>query len=54
MILIVLFWILFLLSVIGIFSDGPNSPVWVGRGSRVVLLILIGILGLKVFGNPIS
>lgn len=43
--LAILFWILFILSVIGCFTDQP----WVARPSRVVLLILIGLLGFKVF-----
>lgn len=48
MILVILFWILLLLSVIGIFV-----PTYV-RVSSVILLILIAILGLKVFGNPFT
>lgn len=48
--LAILFWILFILSILGCFAEQP----WVVRPSRLVLLILIGILGFKVLGNPIS
>jgi hypothetical protein len=47
--LAILFWILFILSAIGAFLPAPWE-----RPSRAVLLILIGILGFKVLGNPIS
>lgn len=48
MILIILFWILWLLSIIGFFIPAYS------RASSVVMLVLIGILGYKVFGNPIQ
>jgi hypothetical protein len=48
MILAVLFWILLILSFIGPFIPALDRP------SRVALLILILILGLKVFGNPMN
>lgn len=51
MILTVLFWILFILSFIGCFFAADHP---VQRPSRVILLILIGILGLKVFGSPLN
>jgi len=50
MILVVFFWILWLLCVIGFFV--PESP-FISRGRWIVILILLGILALKVFGNPI-
>lgn len=46
--LAILFWILFILSTLGALSDQP----WVARPSRFVLLLLIGILGWRVY--PIS
>jgi hypothetical protein len=51
MILTVLFWILWLLAVIGCFvPDGPN----VVKGRWAVLLILLGILGFTALGNPLT
>ena len=50
MILIILFWILWFLWVIGLFVT--LSPPF-QRGHGLIAAILIGILGFKVFGNPI-
>lgn len=49
MLLVVLFWILYILALFGVFLPEPWQ-----KPSRVVLFILIGILGLKVFGNPLN
>lgn len=48
MFLQILFWILLILCAIGAFT--PDSP-FVLRGRWAVVLILIGILGFKVFGG---
>jgi hypothetical protein len=48
----VIFWILLLLCVLGIFA--PEGNPWVLRGRWGIVLILIAILGLAVFGNPVS
>lgn len=50
MILIVLFWILAILCAIGYFLPDPR----IVRASNGVLLILIAILGWKVFGSPLN
>lgn len=52
-VLVVLFWILLILCVIGTFVPDTINP-WLGRGRWVIALILIAILGLAVFGNPTS
>lgn len=49
MVLVVLFWILLILAIIGVFV--PEQP-FITRGRWVVTLVLLGILGLKVFGAP--
>jgi hypothetical protein len=49
MVLTVLFWILWILCVIGCFI--PESP-FISRGRWVVILLLVGVLGLKVLGSP--
>lgn len=51
MVLLILFWIIWLLWVLGFFF--PLTPGW-QRGHSVIGAILIGILGLKVFGNPLT
>ena len=48
MVAIVIFWILFILCCVSLFVTG--YPL-VGFG---MLLVLIGILGLKTFGNPFA
>lgn len=50
MILTIIFWLLIILAVLGSFS---NEPRYV-RASTGVLLVLIGILGWKVLGNPFT
>lgn len=47
MVLQILFWILLILSAIGVIA--PPSPPY-ARVSGVVTIILFAILGLKVFG----
>ena len=50
---IVLFWILWILAVLGAF---PMADTWPGavRGRGLILLILIGLLGYWVMGNPFA
>lgn len=52
MILTVLFWLLWLLCIIGLFV--PDSAPYVVRGRWAVLLILIGILGFHCLANPMQ
>lgn len=53
MVLMVLFWILWLLWIIGFFVPfTPGSPYV--RAHNVIAAILIGILGYKVFDNPLD
>ena len=54
------FWILFVITLVfGIFVQSPwrapNTPAypWAPFGSWLILFILIGILGIGVFGSPI-
>lgn len=51
MILIVIFWVLFALWLIGLFA-----PLDVGtkKAHSLIPAILIGILGLKAFGSPLK
>lgn len=49
MVLIVLFWILLILAIIG--ELAPLPAPW-GRVPRVIILLLIALLGWHVFGNP--
>lgn len=51
MVLIVLFWLLLILSVIAALVPDSTSP-YLGRGRWIVALILLAILGWKVFGSP--
>lgn len=50
MVLMVLFWILLILLVIGVFVPDSQSP-FVPRARWAIVLILIGILGWAVFGG---
>jgi hypothetical protein len=54
------FWILFVITLIfGVFVQspwrGPGQPAypWAPFGSWLILFILIGILGITVYGSPI-
>ena len=54
------FWLLFVITLVfGIFVQGPwrgpSQPAypWAPFGSWLILFILIGILGLSVYGSPI-
>lgn len=47
----IIFWILLLLCAIGAVVPDAQSP-WINRGRWGVALILIAILGVKVFGMP--
>lgn len=51
MVLLVIFWVLWFLWIIGLFV-----PLGAGasKAHSVIPAILIGILGLKVFGNPLT
>lgn len=53
MILTIIFWILWLLSVIGLFIPTESYPKVV-RGSYAINLVLIGILGFKSLGDPLT
>lgn len=50
-VLIVIFWILWLLWAIGCFVKLEGGYL---RAHAGLEMVLIGILGLKVFGNPLS
>lgn len=50
MVLEILFWVLLILAAIGAFVPDTAFP-FVGRGRWVVALILLAILGLRIFGN---
>lgn len=53
--LFVLFWILFILAVLGVFaSNSSPERAWLIRPSYGLLLLLIGILGWKTLGNPLQ
>jgi hypothetical protein len=48
------FWLIFVLCLLGAFAGPwlvPGWPVW---GSALVVFILLGLLGWKVFGPPIQ
>lgn len=53
MVFTVLFWILLILAVIAALVPDAVSP-YVGRGRWIIALILIGLLGWRVFGDPSS
>ena len=51
-VLVVIFWVLMLLAVIGaLWPDSPNFP-HLNRGRWIIVLILLAILGISQFGNP--
>lgn len=50
MVLEILFWILLILVAIGALVPDTANP-YLGRGRWLVALILIAILGLRVFGG---
>lgn len=46
--LTIIFWLLWVLCIIGVFiPDSPTNP-WPTRGRWIISLILFGILGFKV------
>ena len=52
------FWLIYVLvGVLGFVGIGPwrpaGSPTWAPFGSWIILFILIGILGISVYGSPI-
>lgn len=51
MVMQVLFWLLLILCVIGVFVPDENKP-YIGRSRIGIALILIAILGFKVFDAP--
>lgn len=53
--LAIAFWVLYLLFIIaGFWYPGPGTG-WPERyGSRILLLLLLFIIGVKVFGSPIQ
>jgi hypothetical protein len=44
----IVFWVIFILACFGSFAASPERA-WLERPSRIVLLVLIGILGYAVF-----
>lgn len=50
MVLEVIFWILLILSVLAVFT--PDAWPYANKGRYGVVLILVLILGLKLFGYP--
>lgn len=53
MVLTILFWILLILCFLGAFAPDTAYP-WAPRGRVVIILILLAILGLKVFDSPLA
>jgi hypothetical protein len=49
--LAILFWILFILCCLGLIPSNEKYP-WIITPRFVILLILIGILGFKLLGDP--
>jgi hypothetical protein len=52
------FWLLWVITLLfGVWGmgpwGGPGRPAWAPFGSWMILFILIGILGIGVFGSPI-
>jgi len=51
------FWLIYVLvGIFGIFAQNPWRPAnyaWAPFGSWLILFILVGILGLSVYGSPI-
>jgi hypothetical protein len=52
MVLQVLFWILLILTAIAALVPDAAWP-YLPRARWIIVLILIGILGLRVFGDPV-
>lgn len=52
-VLVVLFWLLLILCIIGAFIPDSTFP-FISQGRWVICLILLAILGIAVFGNPAS
>lgn len=52
MVLEVIFWILLILSAIGAFL--PETTAYVVKSRFAIVLVLLGILGLHAFHNPLS
>ena len=51
MVLMILFWILWLVWVVGYFAPLTGN---VQRAHDVISAILVGVLGYKLFGNPLD
>jgi hypothetical protein len=52
------FWLIYVLvGIFGIFAQNPWRPAtnypWAPFGSWLILFILVGILGISVYGSPI-
>lgn len=54
------FWLIYVLvGIFGIFANNPWRPAqaagypWAPFGSWLILFILVGILGISVYGSPI-
>lgn len=54
MVLEVLFWLLLILTVIGIFTPDSTDRAYLPRARFGMLLIPIAILGLAQFHNPLT
>lgn len=53
MVLVVLFWILVILALIGAIAGATgHGPPWLAPANSLLNFVLIVILGLAVFGNP--
>lgn len=49
------FWLIYVLCVIfGVWAEWPADHNYRPFGSRLVLWILLGLIGLRVFGSPIQ
>lgn len=48
-----IFWILMLLWLVGVFA-GPRIGPWAPMGSNILLFVLLLILGWSQFGQPIQ
>lgn len=44
----IVFWVIFIIAALGSLASSPERA-WLERPSRIVLLVLIGILGYSLF-----
>jgi hypothetical protein len=52
-VLVVIFWVLMILAIIGAILPDNTSP-YLSRGRWLIALILFAILGIAALGNPLN